>query len=388
MINTPFYYYDLNLLDKTLQSIDTNIKGNPFKVHYALKANAEEKILKIISDHGFGADCVSGNEINKALECGFNHNEVVLAGVGKSDNEIRTAIDNNIHSINCESIEEIRVIAEIAQKEVNIALRINPNINANTHPSITTGTSKDKFGIPTQNLWEAIEEIKKYPNLNFIGLHFHLGSQITDMLPFKKLSDEVNSIQSYLISKEIKLPHLNMGGGIGIDYNSPKDNPIPNFEDYFNVFKTHLNVLENQTVHFELGRSIIGQSGSLISKVLYVKNGANIKFAIIDAGMTDLIRPALYNSFHAIENISSDRGNETYQVVGPICESTDTFGNALLTDTNRGDYLKIFSAGAYGQVLSSNYNLRDSPKSIYSDQYQLDEILLEQNERKSKNKHM
>jgi diaminopimelate decarboxylase len=375
MINTPFYYYDLQLLDETLRSVDTHIAGFPFKVHYALKANAEEKILKIISAHGFGADCVSGNEVIKALACGFKPDEVVLAGVGKSDEEIRIAIENNIHSLNCESIEEIRVIAEIADhREVNIALRINPNINANTHPSITTGTSKNKFGIPSQNLWEALEEINKHKNLKFIGLHFHLGSQVTDMLPFEKLCKEVNAIQLYLISKGISLPHLNMGGGLGIDYNNPKAHPISDFENYFNVFKTRLNILQNQIVHFELGRSIVGQSGSLISKVLYVKRGANTQFAIIDAGMTELIRPALYNSYHAIENLSSQQEDEIYQVVGPVCESTDTFGDMRLPKTSRGDYIKIHSTGAYGQVLSSNYNLRNSPKAFYSDQYQLAEF--------------
>ncbi len=376
MIQTPFYYYDLELLNKSLREIASHIGDLPFKIHYALKANSENKILNIIKEYAYGADCVSGNEVEKALECGFNSDDIVLAGVGKTDREIELSISNNIHSINCESIEEIQVIAEIAaQRNVNIALRINPDIDANTHPSITTGTSQNKFGIPTQKLWLAIEELNKYPNLNFIGLHFHIGSQIIDMLPFEELCNEVNAIQSYLISKDITLPHLNLGGGLGIDYSYPKINPVPDFESYFKTFKTHLNILDKQTVHFELGRSIVGQSGSLISKVLYMKNGAATKFAIIDAGMTDLMRPALYKSMHAIENLSSEKEQEQYHVVGPICETTDTFGKALLPKTTRGDYLKIHSTGAYGQVLSSNYNLRDSPKAIYSDEYDLSDLL-------------
>lgn len=376
MINTPFYYYDLQLLNKTLYAVDKCIENFPFKVHYALKANAEEKILKTISSHGFGADCVSGNEVNKALKCGFASDEIVLAGVGKSDKEIQIAVENNIQSINCESIEEIQVIAEIANpREVNIALRINPDINANTHKKITTGTSKDKFGIPAENLWLALEEINKYENLKFIGLHFHLGSQITNMIPFEKLCKEVNAIQSYLISKGISLPHLNMGGGLGIDYEHPILNPISDFKNYFNIFKTQLNIPKGQTVHFELGRSIVGQSGSLISKVLYVKNGTNVKFVIIDAGMTELIRPALYNSSHHIENLTSKEKLENYQIVGPICESSDTFGDASIPKTSRGNYLKIHSTGAYGQVLASNYNLRDSPEVLYSDEILLSEYL-------------
>ncbi len=368
-MKTPFYFYDLAILNKTLASVNKSIKNHPFKVHYALKANAEEKLLKTISSFGLGSDCVSGNELKKAFATGFSPAETVLAGVGKTDDEIRLAIQNNIHSINCESIEELKVIAQIAKgKEVNIALRINPNINANTLPDITTGTSKDKFGIPSAHIWLALEELKKFENLKFVGLHFHIGSQITDLGPFKNLALEVNQIQSLLKSKSVAMPHLNLGGGLGIDYDNPKLNPIPDFASYFNVFKQNLHILENQTIHFELGRSIIGQSGSLISKVLYVKQGADNTFAIIDAGMTDLIRPALYNSCHFIENISSSAGNETYQVVGPICETTDSFGTAELSVTQRGDYLKIHSAGAYGQVLSSNYNLRENPIAYYSDQ--------------------
>ncbi len=376
MYKTPFYYYDIELLNNTIQALKESLNKTSFKVHYALKANAEEKVLNIISSSGLGADCVSGNEVLLALKSGFRPDETVLAGVGKTDEEIEIAIDNKIHSINCESIEEIQVIGEISDaRPVNIALRINPNINANTLPGITTGTLKDKFGIPSNQIWLALEEIKKYDNLNFIGLHFHIGSQIRDLAPYKKLANKVNQIQSYVSSKGIALPHLNLGGGLGINYANPYDEPIPDFKSYFDVFTQNLHVLDNQTVHFELGRSIVGQSASLISKVLYVKEGQQLKFAIIDAGMTDLMRPALYNAFHHIENLTSKHENELYEVVGPICESTDSFGKAELPKTSRGDYVKIHSAGAYGQVLTSNYNLRSLPKAIYSDQVKLNELL-------------
>ncbi len=375
-MQTPFYFYDVKLLNQTLHKIKNSIKGYPFKVHYALKANTEQKILNIINSYGLGADCVSGNELELALQSGFKADETVLAGVGKTDTEIELAINHQIHSINCESIEEIAVIAELAMgKKANIALRINPNINANTIDKITTGTSKDKFGIPSTQIWIAIEEIIKYKNLNFIGLHFHIGSQITDIQVFINLALEVNQIQSYLISKGIKLPHLNLGGGLGINYTSPKEEPIPNFDAYFNVFKTKLSPIKNQMVHFELGRSLIGQSACLVSQVLYVKNGSETKFVIIDGGMTDLMRPALYNAHHLIENITSDNEQELYEVVGPVCESTDSFGKAQLAGTKRGDFIKIHSTGAYGQVLSSNYNLRSLPKAVYSDEYQLEELL-------------
>lgn len=376
MIKTPFYYYDLELLEKTLQEVKKNIQNLPFEVHYALKANAEDRILNLISSKGFGADCVSGNEIKKAIECGFDSNGIVLAGVGKSDEEIKLAIEKNILSINCESIEEIQVIASLSGgKTTNIALRLNPNIDANTHPSITTGTAQNKFGIPSQNLWLALEELDKYSNLNFIGIHVHLGSQITRLAPFEELCQEVNTIQSFLISKGKNLPHLNLGGGLGIDYDHPKVNPMPDFQNYFKIFETKLNIPMNQTVHFELGRSIVGQSGSLISKVLYVKKTASTKFAILDAGMTELLRPALYKANHAIENISSNDVDEKYQVVGPICETTDTFGEVFLPKTKRGDFVKIHSTGAYGQVLSSNYNLRNKPRATYSDELNLSELL-------------
>ncbi len=377
MIKTPFYYYDLKLLQQTLSTIKTSIKGQPYKIHYALKANVEGKILEIIQKAGFGADCVSGNEVTAALKYGFKPSEIVLAGVGKTDDEIELAISNELHSINCESIEEIKIIAQIANgRKVHVALRVNPNIKANTLPEITTGTSKNKFGIPSKNIGVAIEEIYKHDCLNFIGLHFHIGSQITDLEDFVNLVQEVNQIQSYLQGKKINLPHLNLGGGLGINYIDPLKEPIPNFKEYFEVFKNKLDTHENQTIHFELGRSIIAQSASLISKVLYVKNGSDIKFVIIDGGMTDLMRPALYNSTHFIENLSSKNELEEYEVVGPICESTDTFGKAILPKTQRGDYIKIHSTGAYGQVLSSNYNLRSLPKAIYSDHYQLSEIMM------------
>lgn len=371
MTLTPFYYYDLNLLQDTLKSISKSIEGFPYHIHYAMKANAEERLLKAICAHGFGVDCVSGNEILLALKTGFRADQIVFAGVGKTDKELEDAIGNDVYNINCESIEELPVISEIASKlnrSTNVSFRLNPNIDARTHPHITTGKSINKFGIPATSLWHALDELEKYPNLFFNGLHFHIGSQIRDMEPFQELCLEINRIQNALKEKGYSPKNLNVGGGLGIDYINPQEHPIPDFEAYFQVFKEHLKPLDGQQVHFELGRSIIGQAGSLITKVLYVKKTADKTFAIIDAGMSDFMRPALYASVHKIENLTSDLPPQFYEVVGPICESTDSFGHVSLNEVRRGDILKIWSTGAYGTVLSSKYNLRDKAENVYSDQ--------------------
>lgn len=389
MLKTPFYYYDLNLLDRTLKALKSAITDNSYHVHYAIKANAETRILKKIIEYGLGADCVSGNEIIKAIDSGFSPKDIVLAGVGKTDEELTLAIKNNIHSINCESIEELEVIDQVAKQNnaiAKIAFRLNPNVDAQTHRHITTGLSENKFGIPIADLGVALEELSKYKNIQLTGVHFHIGSQILSLNPYAKLCYAVNDVLSFLDSKNINIEHLNLGGGLGINYHEPDTNPIPNFEEYFKVFAKFLKPRQNQSVHFELGRSVVGQMGSLISKVLYVKVGKATKFAIIDAGMTDLIRPALYNSYHKIENISSDGEVESYKVVGPICESTDTFGEAELPMTSRGDILQIRSAGAYGQVLSSNYNLRDRAESVYSDDWNLSSILIDKKQQGSNGK--
>ncbi len=367
---TPFYFYDIELLKKTLESVQKAASPYHFMVHYALKANSNPTLLKLICEYGLGADCVSGNEVARALETGFTNDHVVFAGVGKSDEEIKYALSQSIFSLNCESIQEIQVINGIAKslnKIANIALRINPNVNANTHKHITTGLEENKFGI---NLWEldqVINVIKPLQNINLIGLHFHIGSQITDLSSFKNLCIRVNEIQQWAIDKQVSIKHINMGGGLGINYNEPDQFPIPDFENYFTLFGEFLELQPNQTVHFELGRSIIAQCGNLISKVLYIKNGSSTDFVILDAGMTDLLRPALYQAYHKIENLNSTKGKKKYDIVGPVCESTDCFGKAItMPETKRGDLLAIRSAGAYGEAMSFTYNLRKIPSSIFS----------------------
>jgi len=371
-LQTPFYYYDLTLLNKTLETLKETAGKNGYVVHYAVKANSNDKILRIIKNYGFGADCVSGNEVLKAVETGFKNKSIVFAGVGKSDKEIKTALSHDIFCFNVESIQELEVIDEIAgtmNKKAGIALRINPNVNAKTHHYITTGLEENKFGI---NPWEfdtIINKLNSLKNLKLIGLHFHIGSQVTDPDVFKGLCIRVKEVQQWFNDHRITFEHLNVGGGLGVNYEDPDKFNVPDFNSFFKIFNKFLKLQPGQSLHFELGRTIAAQCGSLISKVLYVKDGVNTKFVILDAGMTELIRPALYQAYHKIENLSSNGKKEKYDVVGPICETSDTFGKAvLLPRTKRGDLIVIRSAGAYGEVMSSRYNLRDPVRSVYSDE--------------------
>lgn len=364
-IETPFYYYDVNLLNETLNLVDNESSKYGFLVHYAIKANANPKILKIIAQKGFGADCVSGNEVQAAIEAGFPASKIVFAGVGKTDKEINLALDHNIFCFNVESIPELEVLNELAKnkgKVASIELRINPNVDAHTHHYITTGLNENKFGFSMDDLKSVIEMTQSMSNIELIGLHFHIGSQITDLNSFETLCAKVNELQDEVESWGIKLKNINIGGGLGINYEHPNHIPIPDFESYFHLFAKHLKLRNGQHLHCEPGRSIVAQCGSLITKVTYVKSGATKKFAIVDAGMTDLIRPALYEAYHRIENISSEGEIEKYDVVGPICESSDVFDKDVeLNKTQRGDYLAIRSAGAYGEIMASRYNLRRLP---------------------------
>ena len=371
---TPFYYYDTQLLRETLQTIkEESGKHANYHVHYAVKANANQKILRIISQYGLGADCVSGGEIKAALEAGFPADSIVYAGVGKSDWEIELGLQNDIACFNVESIAELEVINKLAQKhgkKARVAFRINPNIGAHTHANITTGLAENKFGIAMQDMDKVIDEAQTIDNIEVIGLHFHIGSQILDMGDFKALCNRINDLQNQLAKRNVFVQNINVGGGLGVSYNNPDREPIPDFKEYFNTYATHLRLREDQHLHFELGRSVVAQCGSLITRLLYVKQGSYKQFAIVDAGMTDLIRPALYQALHKIQNISSDKPNETYDVVGPICESSDVFAKAIdLNKCHRGDLLAIRSAGAYGEIMASGYNCRPLPVGYISEEF-------------------
>ncbi|HTB32215.1 MAG TPA: diaminopimelate decarboxylase [Bacteroidia bacterium] len=372
-VTTPFYYYDTKLLSDTLSVAIKSAEKHDIELHYALKANSNKSILKRIKAAGFGADCVSGNEVKRASECGFKASKIVFAGVGKSDVDIRFAVKKNIFCFNCESVEELKVINEIAKSEnktASVALRINPNVNAHTHHYITTGLEENKFGINVWELEATLDMIRKCKHVKLIGLHFHVGSQITDLNVFKTLCLKVNEIVEWFSNRNVFIENINLGGGLGVDYYHPDKNAVPDFENYFSLFRKFLKVEPNQKLHLEPGRAIVAQCGSLISKVLFVKKGVQTNFIILDAGMTELIRPALYQSYHKIENLSGAKRKESdkYDVTGPICESSDCFGKAVdLPETKRGDIIAIRTTGAYAESMSLEYNLRNRAKAYLAD---------------------
>ena len=366
VLRTPFYYYDTELLRETLQTIRQETdKHEGYHLHYAVKACANKKVLQEIQKAGIGADCVSGGEIKACLEAGFPADEVVFAGVGKADWEIELGLEAGIQYFNVESIPELEVINEIAQrmgKVADVSFRINPNVGAHTHANITTGLAENKFGIAMQDMEKVIRLAQTLPAVHFVGLHFHIGSQILVMDDFIALSHRVNELQDQLEAAGIEVKNINVGGGLGINYQDPDGHPIPDFKAYFDTYAEHLQLRPGQHLHFELGRAVVGQCGSLITRCLYVKEATAKKFVIVDAGMTDLIRPALYDAYHHIQNLSSTEAEETYDVVGPICESSDVFVKAYsMPATKRGDLIVLRSAGAYGEIMASRYNCREIP---------------------------
>ena len=378
-LKTPFYYYDSGLLRRTVSYVSALSRQYGIEVHYAIKANPEEKILRTISSSGIGADCVSGNEIVKAVRCGFKPSSILFAGVGKTDDEIRTALKVGIGAFNCESIQELRIISEIAGKMGMVApvsLRINPGIDAHTHKYITTGLQENKFGIDPEDIDEATSVIKSSPWLDFKGVQFHIGSQILGVkeifgLECKKASELVALVES----KGLHVGSIDLGGGLGVDYDEPDENPIPDFGEWFKTIAENLSCREGRTICVEPGRALVAQCGTLVTRVIYIKPGSVRNFMILDGGMNDLIRPALYGAWHKIENLSAHylRGNDekdtVYDVVGPVCESADVFGtDRLLRESFRGDLVAIRSAGAYGSAMSSSYNLRRGAKAVYSDE--------------------
>ncbi len=367
-IDTPFYYYDTELLRQTLSAIRDNITPE-MHVHYAVKACANPKVLSIIAQEGFGADCVSGGEVQAAIDAGFPAEKIVYAGVGKSDREIILGLEHGIFAFNVESIPELEIINQLALqrgKVARVALRINPNVGAHTHANITTGLAENKFGIDMQDMEDVIRRTQEMQGIQFIGLHFHIGSQILEMDDFVALCHRINEIQERLEAAGFPtVSDINVGGGLGVDYQQPNEHPIPDFKAYFQAYKQNLKLRQGQQLHFELGRAIVCQCGTLLTRVLYIKSNPIKNFCIVDAGMTDLIRPALYGSYHHIENLSAQSPSDyvTYDVVGPICESSDVFiKNYGMPRTQRGDIIAIRSAGAYGEIMASGYNCRQLPK--------------------------
>lgn len=370
-LKTPFYYYDLDVLKATLSEIKTHGIDRGYHIHYALKANPKQYLLQVIKEAGLGADCVSGGEIECAIDAGFSPSEIAFAGVGKSDDDILIALKHDIFCFNCESPQELEVIDALAKtvgKKARVALRLNPNVNAETHKYITTGLNENKFGINEEDLDSVLQKLPELSNLELTGIHFHIGSQIEKFTPFEQLCAKANELNDYIESKGFTLTVINVGGGFGINYSNPNEKAVPDFKGFFELFDAHIKLKAHQHLHFELGRSVVGQSGSLITKVLYTKEGRTKNFAIVDAGMTELIRPALYQALHEVDVLTSNLSLKKYDVVGPICESSDIFRKDIeIPEVQRGDIIAIRSCGAYGEVMKSTYNLRPSIASIFSD---------------------
>ncbi len=376
-IATPFYFYDMDLFRRTVDYAVELAGQHGIRMHYAIKANTERRLLEYISSKGLGADCVSGNEVMHAHSCGFPASKIVYAGVGKSDKEIYEAMKLGIGAFNCESLQEIVVINEMAHVhglKANVSVRINPDIDAHTHKYVTTGLYENKFGISNHEFDKLIDFIHKSEHINFIGLHFHVGSQITRVDEVFSLEcQRVNKIVEYFESRGLKVDNINLGGGLGVDYDDPDDNAVADFEGWFKAISGNIVRRPDQTVHVEPGRSLVAQCASLISRVLFVKSGETKNFLIMDAGMNDLLRPALYGAYHKIENLSAVQRPffptfQAYDIVGPVCESSDVWGaGRLLPLSVRGDIMAIRSAGAYGQVMASRYNMKDFAPSVFSD---------------------
>ncbi len=371
--STPFYLYDIDLLRNTLQRAVEESSRYGYKIHYALKANFDPRILQEALQAGLGVDCVSGNEVRYAIEAGCPASGIVYAGVGKSDKEILYSLEQDIFAFNCESRHELEIINELAAgmgKVARVALRINPDVDPMTHRYISTGQAESKFGISYKEIDEVAARLPELKNVEVVGLHFHIGSQIRELRVFEYLSLRVNTLWKWFEERGFKLSHVNLGGGLGIDYDQPESEPVPDFATYFSIFKEYLKIDSSIEVHFELGRSLVAQCGELISRVLYNKTTAGGKnVAIVDASMTELIRPALYQAYHAIENLTPGGMEEKlYTIAGTVCESSDIFARDIcLPELRRGDLVSIKSAGAYGSAMASRYNLHDLPGSVYSD---------------------
>ena len=376
-IATPFYYYDMDLFKKTVDHVAELAVKHDIKVHYAVKANVERRLLEYISAKGFGADCVSGNEVLHAHSCGFPAEKIVYAGVGKSDKEVYESMMLGIEAFNCESLQELFVINEMAHVygvKANVSVRINPDIDAHTHKYVTTGLYENKFGISQHEFDKLIDILQKSEHINFIGLHFHVGSQISRVEEVFGLEcRRVNDIVKYFEKKGVEIRNINLGGGLGVDYDDPDASPIADFETWFETISANIERRPDQAVHVEPGRSIVAQCATLISRVVFVKSGETKNFLIMDAGMNDLIRPALYGAYHKIENLSASQRQffptyQAYDIVGPVCESSDVWGaGRLLPLSVRGDLMAIRSAGAYGQVMASRYNMKDLAPAVFSD---------------------
>lgn len=357
-LETPFYCYSSKKIRENINKYKNNLKNSNSKICFALKANSNIELIKIIAQQGLGADVVSMGEFQKALKAGISGKDIVFSGVGKTQKEIEFAIKNHCFQINAESLSEIKKINEIAQNlniKQNIGIRINPDVKPDTHSKITTGSIENKFGIPISEVKNLFNQSNLFENLNFNGLAFHIGSQIMKLEPFEEACKITNQLVKEIENNDFKIKTIDVGGGIGID-----DDEEFQFENYFNLIDLYF-AKKDRMIIFEPGRTIIGNTALLISKILYIKETEDKIFVVIDAGMNDFMRPALYGAVHDILPIlkSSSIEKKTIEIVGPICETSDKFLTSdNFQNVNEGDFIAISNAGAYGSSMSSNYNIR------------------------------
>ena len=376
---TPLYVYSKNQIIENYRFLNNALGDVNHFVYYALKANANHHILKLLSTEGAGADIVSAGELYLALKAGFSPDKIVFAGVGKREDEIEFALKQNIFCFNVESVSELQSISRVALrmgKKARVSLRINPDIDAQSHPYITTGLQTTKFGIEASKAIEVYTYAATLSSLELIGIHTHIGSQITKVEPFIDTANYIVGMIGKLHEAGINLTHIDIGGGFGVQYiNAILHEAIPQEETPNNKVPTTaeflaavLPILQTTgcSIWIEPGRSIVADAGVLITRVISVKENSIKKFVIVDGGMNDLLRPSLYQAYHQIVPLSINTyETEKVDVVGPICESTDFFArDRMLAKNNAGDYLAVLTTGAYGFVLSSNYNGRLRPAEI------------------------
>ena len=367
-VKTPFYIYSKKAIEDRINEYKTAFKEYPTLICYATKANPNLSLLYLINRYGLGADIVSGGELFKARLSGFPSNKIVYAGVGKTDEEIRYAIKEGILSFNVESEQEIEILDQIGEslnKRANISIRVNPDVNPNTHPYISTGLNDSKFGIDIKDALDVYKIAVKKKNINVVGIHCHIGSQIVDVSPYKEAIQKVVELVFKLKKEGIELKHIDIGGGLGIRY-KPEDQ-TPDVKDLANtiipiVKETGLKII------LEPGRSLVGEAGALITQVIFTKTKQNKNFIIVDSGMNDLVRPAIYEAYHHILSVERKNSKIRADIVGPICETGDFFAKGRIIDkVERGDYLAVMSVGAYGLSMASNYNVRPKAAEVLVD---------------------
>ena len=360
-IGTPFYCYSATIIENQFLNLKNALAGLPATICYAVKANSNIAVIKTLANMGAGADVVSSGELTRALKAGIPAQKIVFSGVGKTPDELAHALNTDILQINIESEPELHALNKIASsmnKKIQVALRINPDIDANTHYKISTGRSEDKFGIDWTTITDVLHRAEKLENVKIVGLAMHIGSQLTKLDPFREAFIRLESIVRELRNKGHEISRLDLGGGLGISYDGL---PTPTPSEYGKIVKAVFKNL-NCDLIFEPGRFIVGNSGILVTQVVYVKKGAARRFLILDAAMNDLLRPCLYDAKHSIVPLKEPKESdikERVDVVGPVCETGDTFATEIdLPTTVSGDFLAIQSAGAYGAVMSSTYNSR------------------------------